>query len=106
MNDRYVHVLMSEADEDPFKNPDKFISNGNTEQWEHFLNGGYTREEPDAPGFYLVLWLPRKGAKDMKAGVATACRAKNNKKRFIWEDPHLRKFVVSRSTLPIPPFLG
>lgn len=105
MSTRYTHVLKSDIDEDPFEDSSKFISDSNTEQWEQFLNGGYTRESPEAPGLYLVLWLPRKDGKDMKTGVAEACRAKNNKNRFIWEDTHLRKFEVSRSTFPIPPFL-
>ena len=106
MMTQYTHVLKSNGDEDPFEDTSKFISDDNTEAWEQFLNGGYTREEPKAPGIYLVLWKPRKDGKAApQTDIAVACQAKNNKKRFIWEDPHLRKFIMSRSTFPLPHFL-
>ena len=103
-SDFYIHVLGSNETDDPFEDPDKFVSSQMTEQWEQFLNKGVTRDPPQEEGFYMVRWLPRKDGKAYECGVAEARAAKNDKKRFVWVDEKLRKYEMSRSTYPLPFF--
>ena len=96
MSNEYTHVLRSRVADDPFVNPDLFITDITTENWEHFINGQWVSGDPLTAGTYLVC------LKKNISAIAEAIPAKNNKKRFIWKDPKLRNKIIVHWHRPIP----
>jgi hypothetical protein len=106
MPNYYLHVIGSLAEDDPFADESKSITTGLTEEWEAFLNSGYTTDPPTRPGFYRVKWIHPRGSKMWTHGILKARRAKNSKTRCLWFDEWYRKREIHRSGEPIPPFPG
>jgi 3-hydroxymyristoyl/3-hydroxydecanoyl-(acyl carrier protein) dehydratase len=96
MNNEYTHVLGSKTEDDPFIDPNLFITNTVTEDWEHFINGQWTGGDPFMPGVYIV------SLRKNITQIAEAIPAKNNKHRCIWKDPQIRSKVVAHWHRPIP----
>lgn len=96
MNQTYTHVLQSKVDDDPFENPELFITDDTSENWEHFINGQWATGDPFMPGFYLV------SLRKNISKIAEAIPAKNKRKRCIWKDLSIRNKIICHWHRPLP----
>ena len=98
----YYTVVASYEDCDPFLDSEHSQESNEAEEWERFLNSGFTFEPPARPGYYFVRWRPNRLSQEVRTGLFEARAARNNKSRCVWEETNLRNREVERSGEPIP----